>query len=488
MSAQEFDHERNTDPEMNPPTVSENDAPQDSGAETGSAENDSENDAAQDSGTETGSSVMEEIKKLKNSRNARIAAAAVAAVLLILYFSYSGWLQFPWMQNRYYLRHGIPASSIWVRDGDDYFYIGQGGKVSEGMQEIDGSRYYFEEETGVMQTGWLESPDQKGKMYFAPGSGKGAIGWTQIGNSTYYFSEQGILQTGWLTIGTDQYYLDEEGRRCTGWHLVDDEKYFFDENGVMQTGWVEIEGKKFLLDQEGHRRTGKQVENGKHYYFDRDGVMQTGWVEIDGEKYFYGDDGTRQTGLVTVDGESFYIEKDGTVRPGWHEDGEERFYVCNDGFVLDPRYGMGNYGRLVIRDAGIDVWLFTGESRDDYQEIVDEENSALVVQERRDLQPVIADRKSQGFDLSGIKEGSSACVIYEDETVGEFVCVRSVIGRNEGTDVFDDEGDSIWKQNEDGLCAYSSAGTSDPQEVVVVFWEPASQEEGDGEETAADEE
>ena len=39
MSAQEFDHERNTDPEMNPPTVSENDAPQDSGAETGSAEN-----------------------------------------------------------------------------------------------------------------------------------------------------------------------------------------------------------------------------------------------------------------------------------------------------------------------------------------------------------------------------------------------------------------------------------------------------------------
>ena len=35
----------------------------------------------------------------------------------------------------------------------------------------------------------------------------------------------------------------------------------------------------------------------------------------------------------------------------------------------------------------------------------------------------------------------------------------------------DDKGASVFRQNEDGLCTYSSAGQSDPAKVIVAFWE-----------------
>ena len=170
------------------------------------------------------------------------------------------------------------------------------------------------------------------------------------------------------------------------------------------------------------------------------------------------------------------------MEPGWHWEDDSRFYVCSDGFVLDAEEETGDYGRFVVRGTGLDVCLFTAPSREEYQTVVDNENSALVVQERRDLEPVIADRRSQGFDMKRVKEGSIALVLYPDGTVQEFTCSRRTTGSNIGSDVVDEAGLSIWKQNEGGLCTYSSAGGSDSDEVSVCFWTPvlSGEEEDEG--------
>lgn len=412
-----------------------------------------------------------------------IIAAGIAVVLLIAFFSFSGWVKFSWMTDRYFLQHGFVAKQSWIRDGDSYFHTDEKGRMETGLQEIDGFRYFFDTETGIMQTGWITAGEANQKMYFQPGSGKALVGWAEIEGNVYLFSEQAVMQTGWQTVDDKKYYLDEEGRRCTGWQTVDGEEYYLDEEGAMQTGWIELDGDTYLMDSEGHKCTGRQTVDGKIYFFNNDGVMLTGWSQANGKIYYYGSDGSMQTGIITVDGEKFYLGKDGAVDPGWHEGEDGSFYVCADGFVVDPQDGTGDFGRLIVRNAGIDVFLYTGDSRDDYQTIVDAENSAVVVQERRDLEPVIADRRSQGFNLSGIGKGSKACVVFADGTVQEYVCSRTTTGRNLGNDVVDDLNISIWRQNTGGLAAYASAGQKDPEEVIAVFWEPVES----GDETSTEE-
>ena len=100
--------------------------------------------------------VQDHASALKKKKRRILIAAGAAAAIVIAYFCYSGWMQLPWMQNKYFLVHGIPAKQQWVQDGDSYYYMDENGRMSEGLQTVDGNHYYFDEETGVMQTGWIE--------------------------------------------------------------------------------------------------------------------------------------------------------------------------------------------------------------------------------------------------------------------------------------------------------------------------------------------
>ena len=102
---------------------------------------------------------------------------------------------------------------------------------------------------------------------------------------------------------------------------------------------------------------------------------------------------------------------------------------------------------------------------------MDKENSAVAVKERRDVEYVIADRRSQGFDLADIEEGDIAYLIRGSAEIMKYVCSRVCIGTNTGEDILDDEETSLFRQNEGGLCTYSSAGQDDPAKVIAVFWE-----------------
>jgi len=452
------------------------------------------------------------MQKAAGKKKVLIPAAAAAAVVLsgLFFFTWSGWIRMPWMDEQVFMERGHVLRGSWVRDGESFYYTDAEGEKTTGLQQIDGAWYYFDEGTGIMRSGWVtvdreetDAPEEQEedagagmsaasqdgagsprKMYFREGSGKAAVGWEKIGDAEYYFSPDGILQTGWLELEGKRYLLDAEGRKCTGWQTVEGERYYLGTDGVMQTGWTEADGKKYLLDGEGHLRTGQQAEDGNEYFFDSEGALRTGWVRDGDRLYYYGKDGVMKTGLVEADGGRWYLSPDGKIRSGWQTEGEESFYVCRDGFVLETGKGTGNYGHLVVHSAGLDVDLYTARSRDEYQEVVDTENSALVVQERRDVEPVIADRRSQGFDLSGVKVDSTAAVIYPDGSIEEFVCVHTTKGINLERDVIDLEGGSLWEQNEGGLCAYASAGSENKEEVIVVFWEPLEKAEEGPEETS----
>ncbi|MDO5475694.1 MAG: hypothetical protein Q4F43_01110 [Eubacteriales bacterium] len=411
------------------------------------------------------------------------AAALAAAVLAVVFFTTGFWIRLPWMDQRYYMERGRVVKENWIQNGENYYYLDENGIMVTGLRKIDGAVYWFSESDGAMQTGWkvvhTDSPSHGGeqRMYFDPDTGQSVTGWIQIDEEDYWFSDDGIMQTGWCEIEGEKYFFDSRGKKQTGWHSIGGEKVFLGKDGTLQTGWVEYKGKKYLLDKEGHPLTGRQNVKGSTYFFDDDGVLQTGWVEYKGKKYYCGEDGKMQTGRVGSEEGDFYLTDDGSVEAGWHTDGDSSFYVCLDGTAVDPQGETGSYGRLIVPSAGLDVRLYSSNTREEYQDIVDAENSALVVQERRDMEPVIADRRSQGFDLSGVEEGSSAVIVLPGGGLQEYECVRKTTGVNLGRDVIDMDSHSLWEQNEGGICAYSNAGEEAKDKINVIFWEPVSRQE-----------
>ena len=78
-----------------------------------------------------------------------------------------------------------------------------------------------------------------------------AIGIVPVGEHTYYFAPDGIMQTGWQTIGGLRYLLSPEGIMQFGWYNAPEGTYYFAENGAMATGWLTLADQKtYHFDEE----------------------------------------------------------------------------------------------------------------------------------------------------------------------------------------------------------------------------------------------
>ena len=411
----------------------------------------------------------------------------------------------------------------WLDTEAGLMHLRGSGKASRGWEMVDGTVYYFDSD-GIRQSGWLQLEDGK---YYLEEDGSRVTGWKEVDGSRYYFDADGAMQTGWVNIDGAWYMLADSGEMLTGDQMEGDKSYHLNEDGTRYYGWLETEeGKRYYL-KTGEAAEGWTEIDGEKYYFGDDFLLKTGFVLIGDEVYYLEEDGTVREGWHEAvrdaededeDSESDDAEAgDSESGDGGSEDSEsgdsengdpeeedggsddsesedggsddsilddygyEDFYVMEDGCVLDFDGEAGDFGRLLIRRAGIDVAVYTAREREDYQKIVDKENSAVAVKERRDVEYVIADRRSQGFDLSDIKEGDRAYLIRGRAEIVKYTCSRVCIGTNTGKDVVDDEENSLFRQNEGGLCAYSSAGQEDPAKVMVTFWDvdDSSEEESE---------
>ncbi|NFI55531.1 cell wall-binding protein [Clostridium botulinum] len=93
-------------------------------------------------------------------------------------------------------------------------------------------------------------------------NGKVIKGWYQDGDNWYYLNDEGIMQIGWVT--------DKDGR----W-------YYLDESGAMKTGWLKDKDKWYYLENNSTGYKGQMYGNctaiidGKSYKFDSTGA----WIE-----------------------------------------------------------------------------------------------------------------------------------------------------------------------------------------------------------------
>ena len=269
-----------------------------------------------------------------------------------------------------------------TEDGFKKYYFAD-NQMATGWHLIDGNKYFFNGKGYLQQNKWLQDfdDDWNPRFLFVDKDGKLKMSeWLQMDNhwyyvdargyrmqselavingKTYYFDNNGIMQTGtrvvngvslyfdstgalsvegkplsWNKIGNKWYYLDENKNMAIGFKEIDGVMYYFNEVGEMGTNWQYVHNKWYYFASSGEMKRGWIKDAGKWYYLDpKDGVMVTGVKEIDGQKYSFNGSGAMETGWKQTDGKWYYYAASGEMKKGWIKDAGKWYY-------LDPKDGV----------------------------------------------------------------------------------------------------------------------------------------------------
>jgi glucan-binding YG repeat protein len=227
-------------------------------------------------------------------------------------------------KTHYYQNYSIQKNT-WVNDGSGWFFMNEEGLTATGWFDKDGLRYYLDETSGRMNTGWKQLTD---KWYFFNQSGSMNTGWLTDNGSRYYLGSDGTMATGWQELNGQYYYLDpSSGKMATGWKNLNNKWYFLQESGVMSTGWLDNNGARYYLNNDGSMATGWHTDGSSKYYLAGNGAVSTGWQLIDNSWYFFNQSGAMTTGWINPDGSWYYIGNDGKMQSGWLEERGAKYYL-----------------------------------------------------------------------------------------------------------------------------------------------------------------
>ncbi|WP_342758922.1 S-layer homology domain-containing protein [Kineothrix sedimenti] len=121
----------------------------------------------------------------------------------------------------------------WAKNDDGQFLYYKGGKPVAKTQNIDGVKYYFND-NGTLKTGWVK--DDAGNWHFYSGNTM-LVGFWDLGangeSKRYYFTKDGIMIAGkWLEIDGKWYYFNADGSLAKSTKI---DGYEVDKNGVRKT-------------------------------------------------------------------------------------------------------------------------------------------------------------------------------------------------------------------------------------------------------------
>lgn len=128
--------------------------------------------------------------------------------------------------------NGEQIKDDWASDDDgESYYFGSNGKAyTDGMYEIDGDYYMFDE-FGVNLTGLQK---YKGYYYyFRKDTGARVSGFVHVGDNTYCFAkETARMYSGWVRKDGHLYYFLNNGKMAKNTTLkINNRVCVFDENG-----------------------------------------------------------------------------------------------------------------------------------------------------------------------------------------------------------------------------------------------------------------
>ena len=201
-------------------------------------------------------------------------------------------------------------------DNETFYYIDD--EFTTSWAEIDGSTYYFDE-NGIMQTGFVTVD---GSLYYFSEEGVLVKGFFCVDDGTYYGNlETGALAKRWTVIDGSKYYFNSTtGKmKVNCWYTTNGKTYFLDANGVVQTGIFSDGINLYYANEKGVKQSNCWVTVGnKKYYCTEDGSLKIGWMTLDKKKYYFNENGVMKRGSTfVVNGNRYYAKSDGTIFKGW---------------------------------------------------------------------------------------------------------------------------------------------------------------------------
>lgn len=183
----------------------------------------------------------------------------------------------------------------WVTTDEGTYYYDDYGRAYTGLSNMpDGTVRYFDPATNLMLTGEV---NVDGNNYLFDDNGVMLYGRQKAGEKMKYYDPQtGIRQSGWIESESGKYYFNEEtGEEALGLTVIDEKQYYFDtESGLMKTGVFNIDDEEYCFDE----ITGVGI----------DGVF-----EMNGVKHAYLG-GKMLTGVrIYADNHLYYLDETGTI-------------------------------------------------------------------------------------------------------------------------------------------------------------------------------
>ena len=219
----------------------------------------------------------------------------------------TGWTEH--VREYYYDENGCMLYGIQTIDGVMYGFDEVTGVKIYGEKYIEGAWRYFQEDAGVMATGWTR---HHGHEYYYDKNGRMLYGIQTIDGVTYGFDEvTGVKIYGEkYTVGGWRYFDEDTGEMATGWTKHHNHEYYYGTDGKMNYGIRTIDGVTYGFDEvTGVKIYGEKYTSGSWRYFDEDtGEMATGWTKHHGNTYYYDENGRMVYGTYKIDGKTYYFD------------------------------------------------------------------------------------------------------------------------------------------------------------------------------------
>ena len=287
----------------------------------------------------------------------------------------------------YYYRFNADGTIYtgWYKDGEEewstVYYYYEDGRSAEGLTEIDGDTYYFDD-GGWIYKNYIHIID--GRFYYFGSDGKATVNqdvtsdkWVEAEGFWYYVRNQELIKDEFLTLDDHTYYLNYEGRM-----IADEECYIYDSE--MQCEY------RYRFDADGHMVTGwykdGEEEWANTYYYHENGHKAENLTEIAGKIYYFGDYNNSMTKsrMVEIDGTAYYFGADGALESkkdlsedGWFQAGNNWYYAKDGVLVTNQFLKAGKYtyyfeydGRMV---ANTEYSIYDSETERSYEYRFDKE-------------------------------------------------------------------------------------------------------------------
>jgi len=196
---------------------------------------------------------------------------------------------------------------------------------------------------------------QDGDVYRYAYMGELTGGWQSVDGSWYYFSEETLANvSGKHTINGIEFEFEEDGKLVSG--VWQGKRYWYGP-GYYEEFWYEIDGELYYF-AEGYAQTGV-------HYVRKYGYLERAWAEFDRNGIFVG----YLEGFITDDEGHLFYAVEGEYQIGLHKiDGEYYFFNYNTGAVKGEHYAWETHCDLPCStyEFGDDFKMLNGlEWKDD---------------------------------------------------------------------------------------------------------------------------